>query len=116
MEISASHVIEWREQGYTIIEAFLTAAELQDIALELEDYFPSWDEFAAHRLRYKELALHGGSVSFPYIGCHLNILSVHEDLLSFVERALGTREVFLTQSRGLCEIHANGGFRTVASS
>src|ERR1700691_421831 len=98
MHISDTHVEEWQSQGYTVAKSFLTEEELALIVSDITVYFPTWDDFVAHRPRYKDLESRVGHAIFPYRARYLNLLSVHGDLISFVERALGTRDVFLTQS------------------
>jgi hypothetical protein len=98
VRIDDSHLSQWRTNGYTVVESFLSAQELAGLQEDVALYFPPWEEFVRHRPRYPHLETRFGHVTFPYLGRRLNMLSLHEDLIDFAERALGTRDVFLTQS------------------
>jgi hypothetical protein len=98
VRIDDSHLSEWRTDGFTIVERFLSTEELEGLREDLAIYYPTWEEFALHRPRYSQFEGSFGLATFPYMGRRLNQLSLHEDLIDFVERALGTRDIFLTQS------------------
>jgi ectoine hydroxylase-related dioxygenase (phytanoyl-CoA dioxygenase family) len=104
MHISDEHVEQWQRHGYTIVERFLSPHELAELHAELGTLFPTWDQYMADQYsassQFYGAAPGGGYfLDTPALGEKLNLAGAHLDLIDFVERALGTREVLLTQSQ-----------------
>lgn len=98
MRVTDDQLEHWRTYGYVVVENFLSADEVAAALDEVAAYYPTWEEYAAARPRYRHLRERGGGARFPYQGGALSMISVHPDLIDFAERALGVRDVFLTQS------------------
>lgn len=93
MRISDKQVVFFRQHGYVIVPQFLTSEELADGLKNIARYFPSPEELAASPGRYANLA---HKIGFPLGGGGaLNLLGTHPELVSFVERVLGTTEIEL---------------------
>ncbi|HZQ26531.1 MAG TPA: phytanoyl-CoA dioxygenase family protein [Acidimicrobiales bacterium] len=92
--ISDEHIAHWHEHGWVIVPDFLTPGELKEARENLERYFPSWEEYAAAAERYEAMPFWR---EFPYVGDALNNITTHPELIAFVEQALGTPDVFITQ-------------------
>ena len=89
-----------REHGYVIVEGFLDEDELKGGREDLYRIFPTAEQYAADPSAYPaiERPAHGNQ-EFPYAeGPALNRNTTVPELLSFVERALGTDDILLTQS------------------
>jgi len=98
MHISDAHVADWRGHGYTVVERFLPESSLNECRAAFDATFPSWETYASAPLAYRTDASGGHWREIPYLGDALNLVALHPDLIDFVERALGTRDVVLTQS------------------
>jgi hypothetical protein len=92
--ISEEHVAHWREHGWVIVPDFLTPGEVKEGKENLHRYFPTWEEYAAAPERYEALPFWR---DFPYVGDALNNITTHPELIAFVEHALGTPDIFITQ-------------------
>src|SRR5215471_18647220 len=97
MFIPDSYVQQWREDGYTVAP-LLSRSEVDEIRNYLDLAFPTAPERLAKSLRYPNLRRHEHVVEAPFLLQELNRVAVHEDLISFVERALDTHSVLLAQS------------------
>jgi ectoine hydroxylase-related dioxygenase (phytanoyl-CoA dioxygenase family) len=92
MRISEQHLKHWREYGYAVVDDFLTSEELAAAQSELSRTFPSREEYAYGNARGGEMR------ELPFLGDTLNFMAVHPEIVSFVERALGTPRIALAQS------------------
>jgi hypothetical protein len=97
MFIPDEHVQQWREEGYTVAP-LLSRSEVDEVRNRLDDAFPTASERLAKGMRYPNLRRHESIVEGPFLLPELNRVAVHEDLVSFVERALETPAVLLAQS------------------
>lgn len=95
MRITDQHLEHWREHGYVVVPDFLTADELEAAHRNLRAYFPTREELDAEPLRYRNLQT---MVEFPYVGDALNDITMHAELVTFAERALGTSDIMLSGS------------------
>lgn len=95
MQISDDHVHRFNDFGYTLVKGFLGRKELDVVSCDISTYFPTSKDFLAAPHRYRTLKR---SVGFPYEGMLLNHLSLHPEIISFVERVLGTRDLRLGDS------------------
>src|SRR5688500_11436064 len=75
-------------------------------------YFPTAEELAATPERYG--FIHDDpehlQVEFPFAGDALNDVSTHPEIVSFVERLLGTRDVLLSQAAVWAKYAGTGDF------
>lgn len=99
MHISDDHVQRWRRHGYTFVDRFLSADEIVSLQAELMVYFPTWHQYATAPHYFSTSPGGGYEVDAPLMGEQLNLVAAHPDLIDFVERALGTRDVILTLSK-----------------
>ena len=97
MRVSDATLAEVRERGFSLMEGFLSDAELAAAREALwlhfprpQDYFANPDAFA--RYAASQFA---GVEEFPYRSWDLNRLAVHPDLVDAAERYLETTELHL---------------------
>ena len=97
MRVSDATLAEVRERGFSLMEGFLSDAELAAAREALwlhfprpQDYFADPDAFA--RYAASQFA---GVEEFPYRSWDLNRLAVHPDLVDAAERYLKTTELHL---------------------
>src|SRR5688500_4805643 len=101
--ITDDHVKHWRTHGFVIVERFLDPDELTRAREELYKIFPTAEAYAADPATYPHIENpeFGKSQTwseFPFPGAPLlNRVSTHPEILSFVQRALGQPDLFLTQ-------------------
>jgi ectoine hydroxylase-related dioxygenase (phytanoyl-CoA dioxygenase family) len=98
LRISEQHLKHWLEHGYAVVADFLTPAELAAAQSELARTFPSREEYMSAPMLYRNDARGGHMRELPFLGDILNFMAVHPELMSFVERALETSRITLTQS------------------
>ena len=99
--ISDDEVAHWHEHGYVIVEDFLDEDELAGGREDMYRIFPTAEQYAADPSRYPAIERRKGQGNdeFPYAeGPTLNRNTTLPELLSFVERTLGTDDILLTQS------------------
>jgi ectoine hydroxylase-related dioxygenase (phytanoyl-CoA dioxygenase family) len=96
--ISEEHLRHWREHGYTIVEDFLTPEELAAAQEEISRTFPSAEMYALAPTLYRTNYRGGHMKDLPFLGDILNFVAVDPEIVSFVERALGTKKLALSQS------------------
>ncbi len=100
MNVTAKHLNQLRDQGFTLVPGFLTPAELKAAQKAVAGYFPSPEELALQPLRYRALAENPDfqQIEFPYVDHTLNHIALHPRILDVVARLLGTEEVMLSRS------------------
>lgn len=100
MRITEKHQEQLLRHGYAIVPGFLTREELGAARANMLQYFPTVEELNATPNRYG--FIHEDpehlQVEFPFSGSTLNDVSTHPELIAFVERSLGTRDVRLSQA------------------
>lgn len=99
MRVSDEALTEVREQGYTVVEGFLTPDELHKARDALWLHFPKPEDYfddpaAPAHARYNGDQF-GGVDEFPYRSWDLNRLAFHPDLVDAAERYLGTEDLHL---------------------
>ncbi|MDF3145380.1 MULTISPECIES: phytanoyl-CoA dioxygenase family protein [unclassified Streptomyces] len=95
MRITDEQVEKLHRDGYVLVDDFVSGADLEKAREATLRYFPD----SAERLRTPErYATLKRSAGFPYEPPALNHLSLHPELISGVERVLGTRDVRLGDS------------------
>jgi hypothetical protein len=110
--IPDDHAEQLQKHGYAIAPGFLTPGELAAARQNVLRYFPSAEEFSATPERYGSILEDPEhlQVEFPFAGDALNDISTHPELIRFVERVLGTREVMLSQSAIWAKYAGTGDF------
>jgi ectoine hydroxylase-related dioxygenase (phytanoyl-CoA dioxygenase family) len=98
--------------GYAIVPDFLSRDELAAARLNVFQYFPQVHELWAAPQRFPHIFDDPEhlQIEFPFAGQTLNDLATHSDLIDFVERALGVREVLLTQAAIWAKYSGTGDF------
>ena len=88
---------EVRENGFSLMEGFLSEGELLAAQEALWLHYPKPQEYFADPSRFPELAndQFAGVLEFPYKSWDINRLAFHPDLVDAAERYLGTRELHL---------------------
>jgi ectoine hydroxylase-related dioxygenase (phytanoyl-CoA dioxygenase family) len=94
MRITEDHLARWHEQGYVVVENFLTAEELAAAQANLARYLPSAEEHAASPQRYQNLETY---IEFPFADDALNNIATHPEIISAVERLTETDEIVMNQ-------------------
>ena len=112
MRITEQQVEHYLRHGYAIVPGFLTADELLAAREGMLRYFPTAEELAATPQRYGSVYDDPEhlQVEFPFADDALNDLSTHAELIVFVERILGTREVLLSQAAIWAKYAGTGDF------
>ena len=100
MQISDSHLDDLTKHGFAVVPDFLSREEILAARQNMLRYVPTPEELAATPERYPWVFEEADRLQteFPFVGNALNHVATHPDLISFVERALGTRKVLLSQS------------------
>lgn len=112
MRITDDHLRHWERHGYVVVPDFLTADELASARENLFRYVPTYEELMATPERYPWVFEEADKLQteFPFTGDALNHISTHPEQISFVERALGTRQVMLSQSAIWAKYAGTGDF------
>src|SRR6476659_3432780 len=98
--------------GFVIVPGFLSSQELEAARKGMLKYFPTADELRDKPQRFGSILEDPEhlQIEFPFVDDALNDLSTHPDLISFVERLLGTREVLLSQAAIWAKYAGTGDF------
>jgi ectoine hydroxylase-related dioxygenase (phytanoyl-CoA dioxygenase family) len=98
--ITDSQIDAWREDGYAVVPDVLTGDELAAARENVSRYFPTAEEYARAPERYPHLgaSAEAEQIEFPFVGDALNDVTVHPEILSLAERALGTEDIALVIS------------------
>ena len=112
MRITDQQIEHLFRHGYAVVPDFLTGDELAAAHANLLRYFPTAEELAARPERYGSIAEDPEhlQVEFPFAGDALNDISTHPELIAFVERLLGTRDVMLSQAAIWAKYAGTGDF------
>jgi hypothetical protein len=103
VSITESDYEHWRQHGYVIVP-LLTDAELAAALDDINEYFPTWDEFVRRPRWFADtvgspVRAPGQGVEFPYAGKALNHSTIHPDYVAFAERVLGTDRIMLSHGQ-----------------
>jgi hypothetical protein len=112
VRITDPHRQQLLRHGYAIVPSFLTADELAAARANFLRYFPTFDELHATPQRYGAIFEDPEhlQVELPFAGDALNDVSTHPELIGFVERVLGTRDVLLSQAALWAKYAGTGDF------
>lgn len=112
MKIADRHLARLIRDGYTVVEGFLSPAEVTAAKQNMLRYVPTPQELASTPERYPWIFEEADRLQteFPFVGDALNHVSTHPDLIEFVERALSTRDVMLSQSAIWAKYAGTGDF------
>ena len=97
MRVSDAVLDEVRDQGFALVEGFLSADELKAAQQALWLHFPKPEDYFAEPAAYSDYtrSQFAGVEEYPYRSWDLNRLAFHPDLVDAVERYLGTTELHL---------------------
>jgi ectoine hydroxylase-related dioxygenase (phytanoyl-CoA dioxygenase family) len=97
--------------GYAVVPGFLTPDELAAARTGMLRHFPTSEELSATPQRYGAILEDPEhlQVEFPFADDALNDVATHPELIAFVERLLGTRDVLLSQSAIWAKYAQTGG-------
>ena len=111
-KITEQHTAHLLRHGYAIVPNFLDAREIEAARANFLRYFPTAEELAATPERYGSILEDPEhlQVEFPFAGDALNDVSTHPQLIAFVERLLGTRDVMLSQAAIWAKYAGTGDF------
>lgn len=98
MRISEEHLSHWYQDGYAIVEDFLTPEELSAAQQTLYRTFPKLAEYVNAPSFYRSTYRGGHMKELPFLGDFLNLVAVHPEIVSFAERALETKKIALEQA------------------
>ena len=112
MHIADSHLAHLRIHGFALVPDFLTSQEVHAARQNMLRYVPTAEELSATPERYPWIFEEAERLQteFPFAGEALNHVATHPDLVSFVERALETQEVMLSQSAIWAKYAGTGDF------
>ena len=112
MRITESQTEHLLKHGYVIVPDFLTPLDLTAARENMFRYYPSAEELSATPERYGGLLEEADSLQneFPFAGDTLNHISTHPELIAFVEKLLGTRDVLLSQAAIWAKYAGTGDF------
>jgi ectoine hydroxylase-related dioxygenase (phytanoyl-CoA dioxygenase family) len=112
MRIPESAIEHYVRHGYVVVPDFLTPDELAAARSNFFRYFPPPRDLAATPERFPHIADDPEhlQVEFPFTGDALNDVSTHPELIAFVERVLGTRDVLLSQAAIWAKYAGTGDF------
>src|SRR5580700_2657592 len=112
MRIEETHLKHLRRHGFAVVPSFLTSEEVAAARKNMLRYVPTPEELAATPERYPWVFEEAENLQteFPFSGAALNHVATHPDLIDFVERALGTRDVLLSQSAIWAKYAGTGDF------
>jgi ectoine hydroxylase-related dioxygenase (phytanoyl-CoA dioxygenase family) len=110
--ITEKHQAMLLRHGYVVVPHFLTSQELAAAQSDMLRYFPTYEELIERPQRFGWI--HDDpenlQVEFPFAADALNDHSTHPEIISFVERLLGTREVLLSQAAIWAKYAGTGNF------
>ncbi|MBO0882779.1 MAG: phytanoyl-CoA dioxygenase family protein [Mycobacterium sp.] len=102
--ISESDYEHWREHGYVIVR-LLDDDQLAAALENIDEYMPSWEEYARHPRWFAETVgskVHrrpGQGATFPYVNDALNASTIHPEYVAFAERVMGTKRIMLSHGQ-----------------
>ena len=112
MRISEKHLDQLVAEGYVLVPGFLSPVEVEAARSDLLRYFPTPHELARTPHRYGWIFDDPEhlQIEFPFDADTINHNSAHPDVIDFVERLLGTRDVLLSQSAIWAKYAGTGSF------
>ena len=112
VRITDQHLQTYVRHGFVVVPGFLTPDELTAARQGMLQYFPTAEELAATPQRYGAILEDPEhlQVEFPFAPDVLNNVSTHPELIAFVERVLGTRDVLLSQAAAWAKYAGTGDF------
>jgi ectoine hydroxylase-related dioxygenase (phytanoyl-CoA dioxygenase family) len=112
MRITEKHADQLLRKGFVIVPNFLTKDELAKGQAGMLKYFPTAEEVAETPQKFGAILEDPEhlQIEFPFVDDALNDLATHPELISFVERLLGTRDVLLSQSALWAKYAGTGDF------
>lgn len=95
MRIPDANIAEVHDQGYTLMEGFLSPEELAGAQEVMFRHFPRPEEYFAEPEKYDQLrsTQFAGLHLFPFRSWRLNGIALHHDLIDAAERYTGSTDV-----------------------
>jgi ectoine hydroxylase-related dioxygenase (phytanoyl-CoA dioxygenase family) len=112
VRVTDKQIEQYLRHGYVIVSGFLSSDEVATARQNLLQYFPTAEELSATPQRYGPIFEDPEhlQVEFPFIGDALNHVSTHPEIVAFVERILGTRDILLSQAAIWAKYAGTGDF------
>ena len=112
MRITEKHQEHLLRHGYVIVPNFLAPDEIAMARAGMLKYFPTSEELAKTPQKFGSILEDPEhlQIEFPFVEDSLNDIATHPELIGFVERLLGTREVLLSQSAIWAKYAGTGDF------
>jgi ectoine hydroxylase-related dioxygenase (phytanoyl-CoA dioxygenase family) len=110
--ITEKHWENLHKHGYTIVPGFLGTDELASARRDFLQYFPTAEELREKPQRYGTILEDPEhlQIEFPFAGEVLNRVSTHPEIIAFVERLLGEKDVLLSQAAIWAKYAGTGDF------
>jgi hypothetical protein len=112
VRITDQQIEQYLRHGFVIVPGFLAGDELAAARAGILTYFPTAEELSATPHRYG--AIYDDpehlQVEFPFANDALNDVSTHLELIRFVERVLGSKDVLLSQAAIWAKYAGTGDF------
>ena len=112
MRITEKHQEQLLRHGHVIVPNFLSPEELTKAREGMLKYFPTAEELAQRPQKFGSILEDPEhlQIEFPFVDDALNDAATHPELIGFVERLLGTRDVLLSQSAIWAKYAGTGDF------
>ena len=112
MRITEKYQEHLLRHGFVIVPNFLTPEELALARAGMLKYFPSAEELNQTPQKFGQILEDPEhlQIEFPFVDDAINDITTHPELIAFVERLLGTREVLLSQSAIWAKYAGTGDF------
>jgi ectoine hydroxylase-related dioxygenase (phytanoyl-CoA dioxygenase family) len=98
MHLTGEHMRRWNDDGYIIVENFLTPGEVRKAQRDLSLRLPFEFQYRAAPYVFQNTEHEGVSCKFPFLGDTLNSVSVHPAITTLVKSVAGAGHVVLTHS------------------
>jgi ectoine hydroxylase-related dioxygenase (phytanoyl-CoA dioxygenase family) len=99
MRITDEHYAHWLQHGYVIVRDFLTPDEVAAARENIHThYMPTAEEYVAGPEKFRKIERGLMHNNFPFRGDALNDVCTHPEIVAFMERAIGTRDIALSHS------------------
>jgi hypothetical protein len=112
MRINQDHLDQLVAKGYVLVPDFLSPGEVGAARSDLLRYYPTADELASTPHRYGWIFDDPEhlQIEFPFDADTINYNSAHPDIIDFIERLLGTKDILLSQSAIWAKYAGTGSF------
>jgi ectoine hydroxylase-related dioxygenase (phytanoyl-CoA dioxygenase family) len=97
--LTGDHDAHFSQHGYAIVEGFVSPDVLDQARSDLRAYFPTAEEYEGDPQKYAHLVADpfAGLREGPFSSSAINNLATDPEVVDFVARHVGTRDLWLTQ-------------------